>query len=181
MSISVQMQALSIIWALLVGLALGLFYDLLRPFRLYAPFWLEFLLDLLFWFIVTIAVFVFAPLLSGGQIRIFTLLFQFLGALLYFQLFSRFIRRMTELLHDCLARILQLLFWPLRRLLCILRVPFSYFLSYLKKTIKKLFSFPARWFTIDKISKRATNAAGQSPENKEVRQHDQNQKGWSTD
>jgi hypothetical protein len=164
-----------------VGVALGLLYDLIRPFRLHAPSWGEFLLDLFFWVVVTITIFVCAPLLGGGHVRLVMITNHLLGAIFYFKFISAPIRWFTTLIANGLSCVLSLLFWPFRTFLRILGGALSTFLSYFKKMIKKIFSFPSRWFTISKIPKEATFAAGQPSGNEEGQQHAQNKKGWSSD
>ena len=181
MSISPEGQALSLVGALVVGLAFGLLYDLIRPFRLRAPSWGEFFLDLFYWFIVIIVVFLCAPILSNGHVRIFMMAAHFLGAVIYFKLLSRPIRWFTTLVDHLFSRLIALLTWPFRRLKQILAAPLLKIFFYLKKSIKKIFSFLPRWFTIDEIPKKAASAARQVPEHKEGQQRDQNQKGWSSD
>jgi hypothetical protein len=104
-----------------------------------------------------------------------------IGAVFYFKLLSHPIRWLTAFAEHLFTRLLSLLFWPFRRFLMLLAVPLSFFWSHLKKIIKKIFSFPARWFTMIKIPKKATSNAGQSSENEGGQQHVQNQKGWSSD
>lgn len=167
--------------AFLVGLALGLLYDLIRPFRIHAPFWGEFLLDLLYWFIVTLTVFIFAPLLSDGHIRLVMLINHFLGAIVYFKLVSRPIRFFTMFLANLCSRLISLILWPFRTITRILGAALLKIFSHFKKMMKKIFSFPSRWFTIIKIPKKATSTAGQPSENEEGQQHAQNKKGWYSD
>lgn len=181
MSMLPEGHVFALVVAFFVGLALGLLYDLLRPFRLHAPTWVEFLLDLLYWFIVTITVFVCAPLLSDGHVRFVILANNLIGAVVYFKLLSHPIRWLTGFLDRCCTKVLWLVFWPFRRLLTLVSKPLLLFLSHFKKTMKKFFSFSYRWFTISKIPKKATSNVGQSSKSEGGPQYVQNKKGWSSD
>lgn len=180
MTVTPEGQAIALIGAFFVGLALGLLYDLIRPFRLRAPFWGELFLDFVYWLIVTLVVFICAPLLSDGYVRFVMIATHFFGAFCYFKLLSSPIRWLTTLVDRILGRILSLLLWPFRTLKGLVEIPVRKFGDHLKKTAKKIFSFPVRWFTIRKIPKEATHAERQ-PSGNEVGQRDQNQKGWSSD
>jgi len=180
-SISPLQQAISLCVAFVIGLGFGLLYDLIRPFRRRAPFFLEFTLDLFYWLVVTCLILLCAPLLSQGYLRIFMLMTHGLGAFCYFKLFSRPIRWFTNLLDRALSHLFSLFLWPFRRILSILTAQLSIFFRWVKKSAKKIFSFPLEWFRMSKVLKKSTTAAGQPSANKEGAQHDKNKTGWSCD
>lgn len=181
MSISPLDQAFCLLGAILVGLALGLVYDLIRPFRLRASTLMEYALDLLYWFLVTLVVFFCAPVLGRGYVRIFMLLAYGLGAFLYFKLFSRPIRFFSMLLDRFLTRLTSLFLWPFRQIETFLTASWIKFSEFVKKTLKKIFSFPLKWFKMRKMLRRSTSVPGQSPDGEEGAPHAQNKKGWSSD
>lgn len=185
MTLTLEGQAIAFLGAIVVGLALGLVYDLIRPFRLHAPQWKEWLLDFSFWIIVTLTVFFCAPLLENGQIRIYMLIAYCLGALVYFKLLSKPIRRLCLFISRLWQRVCSILLWPFRKLCSILSAPLSLFRSWLLNSLKKIFSFVARWFRIRKVPKKARSAAQEPSRPKEGQQHEgqpvYHQKGWSAD
>ena len=99
MTISPEAQAAALGGALVLGFALGLFYDLLRPFRVKrCPLWKELLLDIFFWLVATLAVLCYAPLVENGVIRLYLLLGHLLGFFFYFKLLSPPVRALTAFL-----------------------------------------------------------------------------------
>ena len=80
MSISLSGQLLSLAAGLLLGVGVGLLYDLLRQLRLLAPRrWMAEGLDLLFWLLACLALFLCGILFGGGQVRLYMVLWLTLG------------------------------------------------------------------------------------------------------
>lgn len=181
MSISPLDQAFCLLGAILVGLALGLFYDLIRPFRLRSSPLMESVWDLLYWFVVTLVVFFSAPVLDRGYVRIFLLLANGLGAFAYFKLFSRPIRFLSTLLDRILSRLASVFLWPFRQIETLLTAQLIRFSNFAKKTFQNIFSFPLKWYKMRKMLRRSTSVSGQSPDGEEGALHAQNKKGWSSD
>ena len=84
MGLSIRAQSLSLLWALLLGMGLGLLYDMLRPIRRRSGdlFW-----DLLFCLCASAAAFLFV-MRTGSARGIGETLFCTLGLFGYFQLLS---------------------------------------------------------------------------------------------
>ena len=181
MSISPLNQAFCLLGAILVGLALGLLYDLIRPFRLRSSTLIGSIWDLFYWFLVTLVVFFCAPILGRGYVRIFLLLANGLGIFLYFKILSGPIRFLSMLLDRVLTRIAHLILWPFRRIETFLSAQMVKISILVKKTLKNIFSFPLKWFKMRKMLKRSTSVPGQSPDGEEGAPHAQNKKGWSSD
>lgn len=181
MTTSLLQQAISLLGAFTIGLAFGLLYDLIRPFRRRAPCLLEFTLDLFYCLVVTCIILLCAPLLSQGYLSIFMLMTYGLGAFCYFKLLSRPIRWFSNLLDHALCRLFSLFLWPFRRFCSILTARLSIFFNWVKKSVKKIFSFLLEWFKMIRVLKKSTSAAGQPSESKEGAQHDKNKTGWSCD
>ncbi len=177
MSISPQDQLYALAGAFLVGLALGLLYDIIRPFRRRAPAWLEYFLDLLYCALFTIIVFLCARLLSQGQLRFFLLLINALGAFCYFNVLSRPIRALSALLE----RLIGFLLRPFSLLFSILTGQLSKFFACLRKSLKKIFSFSTGWVRMGIIRKKPSDTTQPPSALKGESSHDQNQKGWSCD
>ena len=90
MEIWVSEQALYLGGALVLGAAIGLVYDLLRILRVRIPLPLVGgCLDLLFWLVVTAAIFVYSTVAGRGEVRLYLLAAIVLGGMAYFRLLSR--------------------------------------------------------------------------------------------
>ena len=99
MSISLSGQLLSLAAGLLLGVGVGLLYDLLRQLRLLAPRrWMAEGLDLLFWLLACLALFLCGILFGGGQVRLYMVLWLTLGATAYFAVLSGKMRRLLAAL-----------------------------------------------------------------------------------
>lgn len=146
MSVDPAAQAHALALCLAAGAGLGLFYDLLRLFRLApAPRLLAGLLDLLFWLAAAGLLFTCALALGDGRVRLYMAAGLGLGAGLYFMLISPRVRLLLALLTRLLGRVLCLLTAPVRYL--VRRI--ALFCSLLKKSRKKHFHFPFSGSKID--------------------------------
>ena len=112
MGSTVSQQLLTFGWSILLGLAAGLLYDLLRPFRLRLPR-LTAVLDLLYCLVVGSAVFLFL-LRRTGELRMYLLLGIAGGAVVFFCAFSAILRPVWDFWVDTLASLLSLAALPLR-------------------------------------------------------------------
>jgi len=83
MEISVAGQAVALLGALLLGLAIGLLYDLLRPPRYRVNKWLGRFLDLCFALLAGAAMFFYAMAADDGKLGVWELSLTMLGFLLY--------------------------------------------------------------------------------------------------
>ncbi|HIT56428.1 MAG TPA: spore cortex biosynthesis protein YabQ [Candidatus Galloscillospira stercoripullorum] len=141
MGASVAQQAASLGWAVLLGVAVGLLYDVLRILRVRLKLrLLGAALDFLFWLPVTAAFFLFALIMGGGEVRITLLAGHFAGAVLYFRLLSPPVLRLGYALAD-----LGGLFWriataPVRAL--------GWCCKKIKKFLKNSFLYRRKWFRI---------------------------------
>lgn len=135
-------QAAAFTGAVCLGFFVGVLYDLLRLLRrhLRVPF-LGSVLDLLFWVVVTVSLFLFAAEATGGKVRIYVLLSVLGGAVAYFLTLSGWILGLGDLLADGFAFLGRLLSLPFR-FLC-----FS--LKKIEKILKNLFLYRKKWFKIE--------------------------------
>ena len=101
--------------ALVLGLSIGLVYDLLRAFRLRLPR-LTAALDLLYCLIVTAGVFFFALYRANGRIPVYALLGIGGGSWLFFAVLSAPLRPVWDFWMDTLAFLLHLAAIPLGEL-----------------------------------------------------------------
>lgn len=144
MSISLSGQLLSLAAGLLLGVGVGLLYDLLRQLRLLAPRrWMAEGLDLLFWLLACLALFLCGILFGGGQVRLYMVLWLTLGAAAYFAALSEKTRRLLAALAQGIGKIFRVLLAPLRWLSAVLLGPWIYFFGDAKIFLKKVFSFSA--------------------------------------
>jgi cell division protein FtsL len=141
MEISISGQAASFGGAVLLGMAAGLLYDMFRIMRFRAARRVFSAgLDLLFWVVVTVALFSYALVAGDGQLRIFMLLGLCIGAFLYFILLSSFMLRLGYKVADFLVFLFHFL-----------SVPILIFWNFFKKTMEKfknVFHYFTKWYRI---------------------------------
>ena len=152
MEISVAEQAAAFTAAVCLGFAVGVLYDLLRLLRrrLRIPL-LGPVLDLLFWIVVTVSLFVFATDATGGKVRIYVLLSVFGGAVAYFLTLSSWILDLGNLMADVIAFFGRLL-----------KLPFDFLLFVAKKiekNLKNLFLYRRKWVKIEAAFEAMEDAA----------------------
>ena len=97
--------------SILLGLALGSLYDLLRPFRLRLPR-LTALLDAAYCLAAGAAAFSFLMERGGGELRGFMVLGTVGGVVLFFCAFSQWLRPIWDFWADTLAFLVYLLSFP---------------------------------------------------------------------
>ena len=91
MGINISQQLTLFAQSILLGMAVALVYDLLRPFRIRLPR-LTAVLDVLFCLVLSVSVFLFMLRRAQGELRGYVLLGAVGGAILYFTLFSALLR-----------------------------------------------------------------------------------------
>lgn len=96
MEINIFSQALALAFAFLLGLLLGLVYDLVRPARRRSGAWGETVLDVLFGLFCGSAVFIYAIAAPGGRLGVLELSFTLCGFLLYTYLISDRVYALTD-------------------------------------------------------------------------------------
>ena len=126
--------------SILLGLAVGLLYDLLRPVRLRVP-WLAGFLDSLYCLAAAAAVFLFTIRQAEGQLRLYVLLGILGGGALFFGLFSAPLRPVWDFWADAAGDLLRLLAIPGRGLLAVCKKMW--------KAEKNLFYFCKKYYTIE--------------------------------
>lgn len=99
MSISLSGQLFSLAMGLLLGVGVGLLYDMLRQLRLACPLrCLAEGLDLLFWLLACLTLFFCGVRFGGGQVRLYMALWLSLGGTAYFAVLSRLARQLLAIL-----------------------------------------------------------------------------------
>ena len=115
MTVSVTDQALFFAGALVMGAAVGLLYDAFRILRVRVRLpLLGGVLDLLFWLVVTVALFVYTTTAGSGEVRLYIVAAVLLGAAAYFWLLSRWFLKLGYRLADLVGET-YLLFWEVEK------------------------------------------------------------------
>jgi hypothetical protein len=107
MEISVSGQAVALLGALLLGLAIGLLYDLLRPPRYRVSKWLGRFLDLCFALLAGAAMFFYAMAADDGRLGVWELSLTMLGFLLYMYALSPHILKILEVFYRAAGKIFR--------------------------------------------------------------------------
>ncbi|WP_277102757.1 spore cortex biosynthesis protein YabQ [Clostridium phoceensis] len=152
MTISVAQQAAALAQAAALGLAVGLLYDLFRVLRVRVALpLLGAVLDLSFWIIVTVALFVWSQQAWRGEIRLYGIFFLFGGGVLYFWLISTWMLKIGYFLADAAALVWRILTLPLAAA--------GKLQKKTKKFAKNSFHFAQEWFKINQITEELDAAA----------------------
>ncbi len=116
---SVSAQTLEFLYAGLLGVGLGVMFDVMRVLRSYIPRSraITAVLDSLFWFAAIIALLAFTMTVSGGRMRWYVLLGAFSGGFVYVAALSEIIFKVMCAVLMALKRILSLLTRPIYLLL----------------------------------------------------------------
>ena len=123
MGISVPQQLWTFLYSIAYGVALGVFYDLFRVFRLiFIPSSVSaFLQDILFWMVSGVVTFMYMFSFNDGSVRFYMLCGVFLGWILYYFTLGSwiyaFFRKVIGTLKRWICRFFWYLFWPARWLL----------------------------------------------------------------
>lgn len=118
--------------AMISGATAGFIYDLFRLKRKALktkPFLLG-LEDVVFWVITALLVFFAAYFSSDGEVRLYFLTAVFLGILIYFWLFSRWVIQILTFL-------VKTVIWPFVFLIRVLRPPAKWALAWIEKGTEK--------------------------------------------
>ena len=137
----ISQQLLVFVQSILLGLAIGSLYDLLRPFRLRLPRVAP-LLDGVYALAVGAGCFRFILARAEGELRGFVVLGVVGGAVLFFSAFSSLLRPVWEFWADTLGCLVRCLTFPLRQA--------KKFLKKCGRCGKNLFYFASKCYTIGK-------------------------------
>ena len=133
---SIPAQALSLAISLAIGIASAFLYDLLRAIRIrwktFSP--LTHTLDVIYVLAVLFLALWLTLVIGEGKLRLYMLTGVAAGALLWWLIPSRFLRKIWDFWMDSLLAFVRLLLRPFVR--C-------------KKITEKGFSFLRKWFTIN--------------------------------
>lgn len=141
MGAAISRQVFSLTGALLLGLGLGLVYDLLRLLRRSHRHWMEIVLDLLFWLLCTLTLFLWSVWTGKGVVRVYIALALLGGGWLWFQTFSEQFLALGRRLMDICAQIAHILGYPVRRAAALRKKILIFF--------KKNFHYWLNWYRIE--------------------------------
>lgn len=129
--------------SVLLGLAAGFLYDLLRAFRMRRRE-LTWLLDLLYCFLTLTAAFLFLLRCGEGELRLYALLGAAGGGIIYFGTLSEWFRSIWRFWVENLTVFLRILFLPGLWLIKLC--------TFFRKMCKNLFYFTEKCYTMRKIT-----------------------------
>jgi uncharacterized membrane protein YeaQ/YmgE (transglycosylase-associated protein family) len=148
-------QILQAASTLLVGLALGLVYDLFRAVRMRTGTLAGVVCDVSFCVVTAAALFLLGMGPGRGELRLYMMAVAFIGAMAYFALFGRYVRRYTARFFALMGKAVAILCIPMAKL----RMVFKKF----SQISKNIFSSAQKRFTIsDNIVFGAENAQADS-------------------
>ena len=143
MNIDVLWQARGLCQGLLLGATLGAIYDGMRILRCRLPLRiLESLLDLLFWLLSTVALFLWSQSAWEGQIRLYGVAFCLVGGWLYFHLVSRLVLYLGYRVADIVTVFVGIMTIPLAVAVEILKI--------FEKLVKNIFLSGEKWSRIER-------------------------------
>lgn len=159
MTVSVSNQIFVFLSCVLLGMILGLLFDVFRIVRRTTPAGTVATAteDMLFWLLAALLVFLALLFLNDGQSRIFEWLGIAIGGMLYLSVFSRLViaasMHVIHALKTVFRWILFLLLFPVRLLFRILKKPMIRAISPLRITVKrtKRMVIKAKRNTVQKI------------------------------
>jgi len=134
-------QGLLFLSTVVVGAAIGLFYDIFRIFRKVATHsgWAVQLEDFLFWIFATAAMFYFMLNHNFGEIRLFSIIGATCGVVLYFATISRLVLKISVTVINFIKRVIiaavRIVTLPLRFVFNLLAPPAKIFLSKRRKNL----------------------------------------------
>lgn len=120
MEISVTGQTLVFLAACAFGAILGAFYDIFRIFRVAVPCSRAaiFFQDVLYWAVCAVATFLFILSVNAGVVRLFVIVGELLGAVLYYFTVGWLVLRSARIIIGFLKMVFRFLarifLWPLR-------------------------------------------------------------------
>lgn len=152
MGTSLSEQASSLLYAVLLGVAAALLYDLLRALRLHRrrSRALTGVLDAVYCAVLALLAFAFSLRIGGGELRLYMLLAALCGAAVWFALIAPLLRPLWTFWAETFFALLRLL-----------RLPFYALKSFygkLTKLCKRLFLFSRNCFIIKAYERSARQA-----------------------
>lgn len=141
MNVNISHQIITSLYALLLGAALGVVYDVFRVLRLvgFKAFMLVFLEDILFFAICTISLFSFYMQFSDGKFRIYIFILAILGFIIYFLTVGKLVFFIIQKIYIFLVKIIKGIYKKL--IYPILKRIFAPIFVFLRKKCGKIINF----------------------------------------
>ena len=116
---AVSVQTLEFLRSALLGIAAGVFYDILRVVRSYTSEkrWVIGIFDAVFWLTASLSLFGFVLTCSGGHMRWYILVGVFCGGVIYRTAASEIVFKLTKSTSDLFIKLLTLSTRPIYRFL----------------------------------------------------------------
>lgn len=126
--------------AIVVGIALGIVYEAFRLLRLVSPKGkiLTFVCDVLFMSVAALVNFILTVVVNIGIVRWYILLGEAVGFIVYMRTVGRISGALFRLIRKVIAKILWLIFTPVRLLRGVIIIFFSKLMKKIKKIVKRL-------------------------------------------
>ncbi len=121
---SVSAQTIEFLFSALLGLYLGVLFDVIRTVRTYMPKkrWITAIFDALFWLVAVISLLGFVMTVSGGKMRWYVLAGAFCGGFVYMAALSEIVYKVLVCVIAAMKKVLHLITKPVYLLLgCIWR------------------------------------------------------------
>ncbi len=139
-------QGFTLLEGVALGVLSGILYDTIRILRARIPFpLLGQILDLLFWFLVTITIFIWSQDAWSGRIRLYGVSSLALGAIFYFITFTSITLWIGFRFADFTHFILKVIYLPITFLILVEKK--------IKQIAKNLFLFWLKWYRIETMTK----------------------------
>lgn len=130
--------------AIVLGFFVGLFYELLRLVKNFLPHKkiIIAIKDIVFFIVFAVCIFLFYVKVGDGELRLYYIIFAFLGFFAYLFTFGKIIQRILKWFSVWVKKFLLLLYKPFNKIfgviIQLIANGFSYFNDFLKKTLKSL-------------------------------------------
>lgn len=130
---AISMQTLEFLSSAVLGIALGVFYDILKVIRSYTKRGkgITSLFDVIFWTVSIFSLFVFVLTVAGGRMRWYILIGAFCGCFVYRAFVGEIVFKVLRGTSDILAKLLRVSSRPIYLFLRKTR-------GLLEKTVKKI-------------------------------------------
>lgn len=148
-------QGRSLAEGIMLGVMAGVMYDIFRVLRARVRF-LGHFLDFLFWVVCTFGLFIWSQGAWGGRVRIYGIVSIFVGASVYFLVFSWIVLWISYRFADLIRKMFDILTLPIFLLISVQKK--------IKKNIKNLFLFFQKWYRINGTTHEIKKAQERSME-----------------
>lgn len=137
MGVTIAEETLLFLKACLLGVGMGILYDVVRIFRIAVkcPKFIVFIQDLAYFIFLTVVSFSFLIACNDGRLRVFIIIGEIMGAVAYFFSVSIVLLKLAKALIALVKKILFVLYR-------ILLFPFVWLFCQIGKLIKKLLRVP---------------------------------------